>query len=119
MNGTWRPHYTPKLKKRTALLRTLTDIFRRSRSQPVASVIGQINPILRGWVNYFAVGHASRCFAYVRQWVERKVRRHLMRNRQRRGFGWRRWRRDWLYRTLGLFLDYRVRYQYATAVPKR
>jgi RNA-directed DNA polymerase len=119
LNGTWRPHYTPKLKKRTALLRTLTDIFRRSRSQPVASVIGQINPILRGWVNYFAVGHASRCFAYVRQWVERKVRRHLMRNRQRRGFGWRRWRRDWLYRTLGLFLDYRVRYQYATAVPKR
>jgi RNA-directed DNA polymerase len=119
LNGTWRPHYTPKLKKRTALLRTLTDIFRRSRSQPVASVIGQINPILRGWVNYFAVGHASRCFAYVRQWVERKVRRHLMRNRQRRGFGWRRWRRDWLYRTLGLFLDYRVQYQYATAVPKR
>ena len=119
LDGAWRPQYTPKLKKRTALLRTLTDIFRRSRSQPVAAVIGRINPILRGWVNYFAVGHASRCFAYVRQWVERKVRRHLMRNRQRRGFGWRRWRRDWLYRTMGLFLDYRVRYQYATAVPKR
>ena len=119
LNGAWRPHYTPKLKKRTALLRTLTDIFRRSRSQPVASVIAQVNPILRGWVNYFAIGHASRCFAYVRQWVERKVRRHLMRARQRRGFGWGRWRRDWLYHTLGLFQDYRVRYQYATAVPTR
>jgi Group II intron, maturase-specific domain len=21
----------------------------------------QINPILRGWVNYFRIGHASRC----------------------------------------------------------
>src|SRR2546427_6250702 len=63
VNGTWRPQYTPKLKKRTALLRELKVIFERSRSQPVRPVIQQINPILRGWVNYFRVGHASRCFS--------------------------------------------------------
>lgn len=108
--GTPRPQYTPKLKKRTALLRELADIFRRHRSQPIERVIARINPILRGWVRYFAVGHASRCFLYVRDWVEGKVRRHLRRNQQRRGFGWRRWRRSWLYRTLGLFRDYHVRY---------
>src|SRR5712692_8340966 len=34
VNGTWRPQYTPKLKKRTALLRKLKAIFGRSRSQP-------------------------------------------------------------------------------------
>src|SRR5262249_44149294 len=101
--GAWRPQYTPKLKKRTALLRTLKDILRRSRSRPVREVIQHLNPVLRGWVNYFAVGHASRCFSYVRDWVEKKVRRHLMRNAKRRGFGWRRWSRAWLYRTLGLF----------------
>jgi RNA-directed DNA polymerase len=117
--GAWRPQYTPKLKKRTALLRTLKTIFRRSRSQPVQEVIQQINPILRGWVNYFAVGHASRCFTYIHDWVEKKVRRHLMRNAKRRGFGWRRWRRAWLYDTLGLFAGYRVHYNGATAVPAR
>jgi RNA-directed DNA polymerase len=29
LTGAWRPQYTPKLKKRTALLRTLKSIFRR------------------------------------------------------------------------------------------
>ncbi len=56
------PTATPKLKKRTALLRKLKEIFRRFRSQPVGRVVELINPILRGWVNYFAVGHSSRCF---------------------------------------------------------
>lgn len=108
--GVWRPEYTPKPKKRTALLRKLKEVFRRFQSQPVTRVIDQINPVLRGWVTYFAVGHSSRCFSYVRDWVEKKVRRHLMRARKRRGFRWKRWSRSWLYATLGLYNGYRVRY---------
>jgi RNA-directed DNA polymerase len=119
LKGAWRPQYTPKLKKRTALLRTLKSIFKRSRSQPVREVIQQINPIVRGWVNYFAAGHASRCFMYIHDWVERKVRRHLMRNAKRQGFGWQRWRSAWLYGTLGLFDGYQVHNRRATAVPAR
>jgi RNA-directed DNA polymerase len=107
--GAWRPNYTPKLKKRTALLGKLRDVFRRFASQPVGRVIEQINPILRGWVNYFAVGHSSRCFSFVKDWVEKKIRRHLMRARKRKGFGWQRWSRPWLYGELGLFNAYRVR----------
>jgi RNA-directed DNA polymerase len=109
LGGVWRAQYTPKLKKRTALLRKLKEIFRRYQSEPVGRVVQLINPILRGWVNYFAVGHSSRCFGFVRDWVEKKMRRHLMRARQRRGFGWRRWSRQWLYEGLGLFDGYRVR----------
>ncbi len=107
-NGNWRPYYTPQMKKRTSLLRRLKAVFRGSRSQPIDRVIHQINPMLRGWVHYFAIGHASRCFGYVQNWVEKKIRRHLMRARQREGFGWKRWSRQWLYRSLGLFGTYRV-----------
>lgn len=107
--GAWRPNYTPKLKKRTALLGKLRDVFRRFASQPVGRVVELINPVLRGWVNYFAVGHSSRCFSFVKDWVEKKVRRHLMRARKRKGFGWKRWSRQWLYGELGLFNGYRVR----------
>lgn len=106
--GKWRAQYVPKLKKRTALLRKLKEIFRRYVSQPVGRVIELINPILRGWVHYFAVGDSSRCFSYIKLWVEKKVRRHLMRARKRQGFGWKRWSTPWLYNTLGMFKDYRV-----------
>ena len=106
--GKWRAHYVPKLKKRTALLRKLKEIFRRYVSQPVGRVIELINPILRGWVHYFAVGDSSRCFSHIQLWVEKKVRRHLMRARGRKGFGWKRWSTPWLYDALGLFNDYRV-----------
>jgi RNA-directed DNA polymerase len=107
--GKWRAHYTPKLKKRTALLRKLKEVFRRYQSQPVNRVIELINPVLRGWVNYFAVGHSSECFSFIKDWVEKKVRRHLARSRNRRGFGWTRWSRRWLYDKLELFNGYRIR----------
>jgi RNA-directed DNA polymerase len=109
--GRWWPQYVPRLKKRTALLAKLKPVFQRYGSQPVERVIATINPILRGWVNYFAVGHSSRCFSFIKRWVEMKVRRHLMRARRRGGFGWKRWSTPWLYHALGLFNDYRVRWQ--------
>ena len=115
--GVWRAWYPPRLKKRTALLRKLKEIFRRYQSQPIARVIALINPILRGWVRYFAVGDASRCFSYIKDWVEKKVRRHLMRARKRRGFGWKRWSRQWLYQRLGLFNNYRVHRPRLKALP--
>ena len=105
----WMPLYVPQGRKRRALLRKLKETFRRFRSQPGSKVIEEINPILRGWVNYFAIGNSSRCFSYVRHWVEKKIRRHLARSRQRPGFGWKRWSSRWMYQQLGLFDNYRVR----------
>src|SRR4030088_285397 len=107
--GVWCAQYTPKLKKRTALLRKLKDVFRRYQSQPVDRVIKLINPMLRGLVNYFAVGHSSECFSFIQDWVEKKVRRHMGRAQNRKGFGWKRWSRQWLYESLRLVNGYRVR----------
>ena len=108
--GRWMPLRTPKGKKRTALLGKLKEVFRRHHSRPLAGLIAEINPILRGWVNYFAFGHSSRCFSFIRFWVEKKVRRQLARACLRRGYGWKRWSSEWLYGTLGLFHEYRVSY---------
>jgi RNA-directed DNA polymerase len=108
--GVWGVRRTPRMEARTSLLRKLKDIFRRHRSQPVDRIVYLINPILRGWVNYFRIGQSSDCFRYVKDWVLKKVRRHLMHARKRRGFGWNRWSTAWFYRTLGLYNDYKIRY---------
>ena len=54
--GVWRANYTPKLKKRTALLRKLKDVFRRYQSQPVDRVdavdqpgAARLGELLCGW----------------------------------------------------------------------
>ncbi|MCG6537935.1 MAG: group II intron reverse transcriptase/maturase, partial [Syntrophales bacterium LBB04] len=61
LRGQWGVQLTPKTKARTALLSKLKEIFRCFQSQPLDRVIELINPVLRGWVNYFRVGHSSRC----------------------------------------------------------
>jgi RNA-directed DNA polymerase len=114
--GKWGILKTPKMEARTKLLRNLKAVFRRHLSQPIERVIYLINPILRGWVNYFRIGNSSQCFSYVRDWVEKKLRRHLMRARHRKGFGWELWSRQWLYKTLGLYSDYEIRYYQAPKV---
>src|SRR6266481_9337892 len=78
-NQKWRSQYVPKMKKRTALFAKLREVFRQHVSQPVGEVIEDINPILRVWVNYFRIGHSGRCFSKIRDWVEMKIRLHLMR----------------------------------------
>jgi len=108
--GKWFPLRTPQMKQRTALLRKLKLLFQRYKSSSTQKLITQINPILRGWCNYFRVGHSTQCFRYVKEWVMLKVRRHLMRSKNLRGFGWKRWSTDWIFETLGLYNDFKIRY---------
>ena len=118
--GKWTVTRTPQRKKRTLLLAKLREIFRHYQSQPIDRVIALINPILRGWANYFRRGNSTQCFGYVRDWVEKKIRRHLSKARGRQGFGWKRWSRSSLYENFGLYGDYKIRYYIpAKASPAR
>lgn len=101
---------TPSMKARSKLLSKLKVLFRNYISRPVGRVIERVNPILRGWTNYFRIGNSGRCFGYIKSWVEKKVRRHLMRARQKRGFGWGRWSNRDIYEKMKLYNDYQIRY---------
>lgn len=110
LRGNWRPQYIPQMKKRTALIQRLGKVFKGLRSQSVRRVIKIVNPIVSGWVRYFCIGHSNRSFSYVQHWIEKKIRRHLAKARDLPSFGWDRWSTDFIYRELGLFSEYEVRY---------
>jgi RNA-directed DNA polymerase len=109
------PHKSPRPKKVTQVLRAVREVLRTGRHLRVQDAVQRVNEIVRGWVNYFRVGNASRAFAKVRYNVELKVRRFAMRQRKRSGFGWQRWNREVVYGQWGLFADYRLTYGNAAA----
>jgi RNA-directed DNA polymerase len=101
---------TPKKKARKAVKAKIRETIRRGGSTPAKMLISQINAILTGWVNYFRVGHSSRAFSEVRDYLEMKVRTLLTRRKRRRksSVGWRRWSNEYLYGVLGLYWDWTV-----------
>jgi RNA-directed DNA polymerase len=104
------PCATPRAKKVTEVLRTIRAELRRCRALPVRDAVARVNPIVRGWVNYFCVGNSAKAFSKVKFHVENQVRRFAARQRQRKGLGWERWSRVVVYETWGLFNDYRIVY---------
>src|ERR1700730_16393303 len=105
---------TPRPKKITTLLQKVRDTLRASRHLSVQAAVAEVNPILR-CVNYFKVGNSSQAFNKVQYHVERKVRRFAAKQRKRKGFGWKRWSRDIVYGSWGLFRDYHLAYASAKA----
>ena len=106
--GKKRPHCTPKTEKRTALLEKLGGVFKKYCSQPLTKVRDEINPILRGWVNYFRAGHSSKTFNYIKEWLNNRLRRHLMRAKGKRGFGWKQWSTRGLLAVYNIYRDFKL-----------
>jgi RNA-directed DNA polymerase len=98
----------PKMEARTKLIAKLREVFRRKVSRPIAEVVALINPILRGWLNYFRMGNSSRAFSCVKRWVIEKIRRHIMRAKGRGGFGWKRWNDKELLAMHKVYSDYTI-----------
>jgi group II intron reverse transcriptase/maturase len=99
---------TPKKKARKAIKSKIRDLIRHGGATPAKMLVAQINAVLAGWVHYFRVGHSSRAFSEVRDYVEMKVRTLLTRRKRRRksSVGWRRWSNEYLYQVLGLYWDW-------------
>jgi group II intron reverse transcriptase/maturase len=60
------------------------ELFRRGRGRNVKKFIVQdLNPVLRGWAEYYKLSHVSEVFRLLDQWIRRKLRCLI----------WRQWKR--------------------------
>jgi RNA-directed DNA polymerase len=80
-------------------IRERTDRRRWAGMRDIDEVIATLNPLLRGWGEYFRTGNASKRFQELDWYVYLRLIRLLAKTRPRRGIKlrWRLWhfRRDW------------------------
>lgn len=97
-----------------ARIRAATD--KRHVGRPVASVVDDLNVILRSWGNHFRYGNSARKFAQIDSYVHERLAIFTSRKHGRSGRNWRR-RYNWLWlQRLGVYrLSGTVRYGTAHA----
>jgi RNA-directed DNA polymerase len=96
----------PAQKATNRIREKVRECIRASNPVTIQEQIKRVNPILRGWVNYFRLGNPSDSFNKIRDFVNKRVRRELQRRKGRTGFGYWRYDSDYIYGKLGLFCDY-------------
>ena len=111
--GVWKQ---PKKKAIQSLKDKIKVAFSKQKSQPLHKVIKTINPILRGWINHFRIGNSGKVFSNIKNWLDKKMRRHLMRSKGKKGFGWKRWSTKVLWSIYNVYNDFQIRYWKASPV---
>ncbi len=97
-HGAWRFPSDHALRRLRAKLKPVT---RRQQPRAVQAVVAAVNPLLRGWGQYFRHGHCRTRFARVDAWVRMRLRSFLWK-RKARGRAHQRWPNAFWAR-LGLF----------------
>jgi RNA-directed DNA polymerase len=105
--------YSPSKKAQKRLRGKVKKVLSANIPVSVTEQIRRTNYLVRGWVNYFRVGNSGAALINIRWYVEMRLRRVLRRRRHQSGYGWTCYDHVYLYRRLGLYNDYRVRWQYS------
>jgi RNA-directed DNA polymerase len=85
------------MKRIRARIRDLTDRRRRAGMKDIREVIADLNPVLRGWGNYFRTGNANHKFIQIDRHVAWRLKRLMVKRKGRnlRAGQADRWTRQW------------------------
>jgi group II intron reverse transcriptase/maturase len=73
-------------------IRRQIKLFTRRRAPiPPEEFVGQINLVVRGWVNYYRHTNASQAFRTLQGFINTRFRRYLTHRSKGRGFGWKKY----------------------------
>ena len=95
----------PSRRAMKRIRQRVKELTPRSRCHAdIRDVIEDLNPVLRGWGNYFRTGNAARCFNQIDGYVWRRLRdlRVQRKGRHLRPGEWDRWTRE-SFENLGLY----------------
>jgi group II intron reverse transcriptase/maturase len=98
----------PSQKSEGKIRERIRGITNYRRPVKVEEVVKELKPVIRGWVNYHRFSNASQKFGKIKWYIEQRVRKFMRRRRGESGYGYKEYPSEYLYRTLGLYNDYRV-----------
>lgn len=101
-------YYFPSNKAVNAIRKRIRQVVDYRRPLKVEQVVKDLQPVLRGWVNYFRIANSSRNFGKVKRYTAQRIRKFIRKHGQRAGYGYKQYPDSYLYQKLGLYNDYRV-----------
>jgi RNA-directed DNA polymerase len=80
--GKWAVYTYPSKKSMNGIIDKIRRLTRREQHRTLADLLRRINPVMRGWCNYFRHGVSSRSFGYLDHYAFWRVftwlkKRHL------------------------------------------
>src|SRR5439155_27170879 len=80
---------TPSTGSITQIKRKLKGLWRRHVGSPTVALINAMNPVIRGWSNYFRTVVASRVFTDLDNFMYYRAQRYMKRRHPRKSGWWR------------------------------
>jgi RNA-directed DNA polymerase len=105
--GAMKTFYYPRPKAMKAVKSKIHEVVRAGQHLDLPRLIGEgINPILRGWGNYFKTGNSRMHFLSIANYTTYVLSIMLRKKHKRRSKGWRDHPPSWFYDYHGLFKLY-------------
>lgn len=78
----------PAKKAIKAIRRKIRECFRELKGFPLEALIKKVNPIIRGWANYFRVKVVSKTFQYLDYWLFGRQTRYAKARHRNKSWKW-------------------------------
>ncbi len=87
-SGRWRTIIKPSKEAISRHLKALREIVRSHKAAPQSALIAHINPVIRGWANYYSTVVSKSTFSKLDHLTYLKLQRWAKRRHQNKTRGW-------------------------------
>jgi RNA-directed DNA polymerase len=88
----WKWLIKPSKPAVTRKRQELRVLGRQLKGQPIQAVLHRLNPLIRGWANYYRTVVSSRTFAALDNWMHHRAVRYAKHTHPQKAWTWRRQR---------------------------
>lgn len=84
----YRRFLRPRSRALASFKAQVRYLTRRQRGMSLQAVVDSLNPVIRGWGNYFVDGHVAHLFRELDKWVRMRLRSYKRKAVAKPGLNW-------------------------------